>query len=83
MENNLEIDVKNAKALGLSYGKYKALTFNPNAVPIKKEKGGKICPVCGGTVKPPMIRCCSKECAEIRRKQRRNAKRVGGSNVYT
>ena len=82
MENNLEIDVKNANALGLSYGKYKALTFDPNAVPVKKEKGGKICPVCGGIVKPPRFVVCSDECAEIRNKQRRNAKRKGGVNVY-
>ena len=81
MENNLEIDVKNAKALGLSYGKYKALTFDPNAVPVKKEKTGKICPICGEIIKPPRFVVCSDECLYVRKKQRREAKRVGGSDA--
>lgn len=41
MENNLEIDVKNAKELGLSYGYYKALTYNPDSTPIKQSKENK------------------------------------------
>ena len=69
MENNLEIDVKNAKALGLSYGYYKALTYNPDARPVKVKKPDKVCPVCGNEVRPPMIRVCSKECAKIRQKE--------------
>lgn len=81
MENNLEIDVKNAKALGLSYGKYKALTFDPNAVPAKKKEDGKICPVCGGIVKPPRFKVCSDECLEIRKKELRRVKREGGGNA--
>lgn len=83
MENNLEIDVKNAKALGLSYGKYKALGFIPNVVPAKKkEKSGKICPVCGEIIKPPRYVVCSDECLYVRKKQRREAKKVGGSNAH-
>ena len=69
MENNLEIDVKNAKAMGLSYGEYKALYYDPNAAPVKKDKGVKICPVCRGIVQPPRTRVCSDECAKIHRKQ--------------
>ena len=68
MENNLEIDVKNAKALGLSYGYYKALFYDPNAAPIKKKKI-LICPVCGGIVLPPRTKFCSKECLKIRSKE--------------
>lgn len=66
MENNLEIDVKNAKALGLSYGQYKALSFDPQAVPVEKKKDVKICPVCGGIVNPPRLKICSDECARAR-----------------
>lgn len=73
MENNLEIDVKNAKALGLSYGYYKALQYDPNAAPIKKTKE-RLCPVCGGVVKPPQLKYCSKECME--RKNRENSRRA-------
>lgn len=75
MENNLEIDVKNAKELGLSYGYYKALNFDPNAVLIiKKAKDVKICPVCGEVVKPPQLKYCSKECMElVQREKNRQA----------
>ncbi len=69
MENNLEIDVKNAQALGLSYGNYKALHYDPTTTPIKGANGDRICPVCGGIVQPPKIKVCSDECARIRRNQ--------------
>ncbi len=69
MENNLEIDVKNAKKLGLSYGYYKALHYHPEATkPVdpkttaQKASGDKTCPVCGEIVKPPRITYCCKEC---------------------
>ena len=78
MENNLEIDVRKAKELGLSYGQYKALTYNPNAVPVKKAETGKPCPVCGGIIKPPRFKFCSDECAEIRKDQLRRAKNKKG-----
>ena len=77
MENNLEIDVKNANKLGLSYGYYKALYHDPNVVPIERPEYSKICPICGNIVKPPMIRLCSKECAQKRKadyERRRRAK---------
>lgn len=73
MENNLEIDVKNAKAMGLSYGKYKALQYDPNASPIMKTKE-RLCPVCGEVVKPPQLKYCSKECME--RRNRENSRRA-------
>lgn len=78
MENNLEIDVKNAKELGLSYGYYKALTYNPDSTPIKKTKE-IICPVCGGLVKPPRIKFCSKECLI---KQSKENKRLASHERY-
>ena len=69
MENNLDNDVRNADALGLSYGYYKALMYNPDASRVKAKKPGKVCPVCGNEVRPPMITVCSKECAKIRQKE--------------
>ena len=79
MENNLEIDVKNATERGLSYGQYKALRFDPNAAPVKKKvETGITCPVCGGIVTPPRFRVCSDECAEVRKRQRRKARKEGG-----
>ena len=75
MENNLDNDVRNADALGLSYGYYKALTYNPDASPIKVKKPGKVCPVCGKEVRPPQITVCSKECAKIRNGERNREQR--------
>ena len=78
MENNLEIDVKNAKALGLSYGQYKALYYDPSATLVRPKKPVKTCPVCGKEVRPPKITVCSDECAKIRNSERnreRNRKR--------
>ncbi len=69
MENNLDNDVRNADALGLSYGYYKALTYNPDASRVKVKKPGKVCPVCGKEVRPPKITVCSKECAKIRNRE--------------
>lgn len=70
MENSLEIDVRNAKAMGLSYGKYKALFYDPNAAPVPVKKSKEIrCPVCGELVKPPQLKYCSKECMELRNKE--------------
>ena len=63
MENKLDIDVRNADALGLSYGQYKALNYDPNAPRVKREeKPFKICPVCGKGVYPPQLKFCSDEC---------------------
>ena len=65
MASNLDIDVKNAKALGLSYGQYKALHCDPNAAPTKKQKrreSTKICPMCGNFVFWPQRKYCSEEC---------------------
>lgn len=72
MENNLDIDVRNADALGLSYGQYKALNYDPNAPRIKREKKPfKICPVCGKGVYPPQLKFCSDACRREREKQTR------------
>ena len=79
MENNLETNVRKAKELGLSYGQYKALTYDPNAVPAKKVETCKICPICGGIIKPPRFRVCSDECVEIRKHQLRRANRKVGA----
>ena len=67
MENNLEIDVKRAKELGLSYGYYKAMQYDPNAGPVAKPEGIR-CPVCGGLVTPPRSKYCSKDCLYRRRR---------------
>ena len=70
MENNLDIDVRNADALGLSYGQYKALNYDPNAPRVKREKKPfKICPVCGGGVYPPQLKFCSDACRREREKE--------------
>lgn len=66
--DNIDIDVRNARALGLSYEQYKALSYDPNASPSKKKKE-IICPVCGEIVKPPRTKFCSKECLLIRSKE--------------
>ena len=72
MENNLDIDVRNADALGLSYGQYKALHYDPNAPRVKREKKPlKICPVCGKGVYPPQLKFCSDECRREREKETR------------
>lgn len=73
MENNLEIDVRNAKALGLSYGQYKALYYDPSAPMVRAKKPVKVCPVCGKEVMPPKIVVCSDECARIREGERKRA----------
>ena len=65
MESNLDIDIRNADALGLSYGQYMALRYNPNTIPIKRKKV-TTCPVCGEVVKPPRTKFCSDECWRIR-----------------
>ena len=75
MENNLDNDVRNADALGLSYGYYKALTYNHDASRVKVKKPGKVCPVCGKEVRPPQITVCSKECAKIRQREYNRARR--------
>ena len=65
MENKLDIDVRNADALGLSYGQYKALHYDPYGNPAKKQEhrvSDKICPVCGNYVFWPQRKYCSDEC---------------------
>lgn len=65
MENNLDIDVKNAKALGLSYGQYKALHYDPYDSHTKKREqrvSDKVCPLCGNYVFWPQRKYCSDEC---------------------
>lgn len=69
MASKLDIDVKNAKALNLSYGYYKAMQYDPNAASAKRKKTEKICPVCGNPVCPPKIKFCSDECAKINVKE--------------
>lgn len=72
---SLDKDVKKAKELGLSYGQYKALSYNPNAVPVAKKKSKeKNCPVCGKVVPKPRIKYCSEECmaASTKEANRRN-----------
>ena len=62
---NLDKDVKKAKQLGLSYGRYKAIGYDPYAPPVfKKKKAEKLCPVCGKVVEKPRIKFCSEECME-------------------
>jgi predicted nucleic acid-binding Zn ribbon protein len=78
--DNLDIDVKNAKALGLSYGQYKALHYDPHAPVVKgKKKPFKICPVCGEGVYPPQIKFCSDVC---RRKREKETKRIWAHERY-
>ena len=75
MPSKLDIDVKNAKALGLSYGYYKALHYDHEATPVKNKKKGKTCPVCGGIVEPPRLVVCSDQCADIRNKERKRGQK--------
>jgi hypothetical protein len=72
--DNLDIDVRNADALGLSYGQYKALHYDPNANVTKRgKKSVKLCPVCGDEVTNPRRKCCSDACSKVReRETRRN-----------
>ena len=81
MENNLEIDVKNAKALGLSYGYYKAMLYDPSAPQLKIKKPVKVCPVCGKEVPPNRSKFDSDACAksytsESKRQRRRELYRL-------
>lgn len=68
MADRIEIDVRNAAALGLSYGRYKALGYTPGAKstcePVKKY-----CPVCGGAVTRSRAKFCSEKCAAIHKKE--------------
>lgn len=80
MENNLDIDVRNADALGLSYGQYKALHYDPDAPRVKREKKpSKICPICGKGVYPPQLKFCSDAC---RREREKETRRVWAYNRY-
>ena len=79
MENNLDNDIRNADALGLSYGQYKALYYDPSAPQVKVKKPAKSCPVCGKEVRPPKITVCSDECAKIRANQQN---RIRSYNAY-
>lgn len=65
MENNLEIDVKNAKALGLSYGQYKAQQYDPKVPTRKRTKKEVRCWECGGIVQLPRIKYCCDECLRL------------------
>lgn len=75
MENNLDIDVRNADALGLSYGQYKALHYVPTAPVVKKKekKSVKLCPVCGDEVTNPRRKCCSDACSKVREREARRS----------
>lgn len=67
---NLASDVKKARELGLSYGQYKALSYDPHAVPVVKKKSKeKLCPICGKVVPKPRTKFCSEECMEAHAKE--------------
>ena len=81
---NLASDVKKARELGLSYGQYKALSYDPHAVPVvKKKTKEKLCPICGKVVPKPRIKFCSEECMEVNAKElkRRRSHEYYLSNV--
>lgn len=68
MDDRLETDVRNATALGLSYGKYKALQYDSRAkITYKPER--KLCPVCGGVVTRSRAKFCSEACAVANKKE--------------
>jgi predicted nucleic acid-binding Zn ribbon protein len=69
MENNLENDVKRAKALGLSYGQYKALHYDPDAPLFEAKKPKNVCIRCGEEVIPPKLKFCSDECAKAQARE--------------
>ena len=70
MDSQLDIDVRKAKALGLSYGYYKAQQYDPSAdSAIQKKEAENLCPVCGRAIIPPRIKTCSIECARIRTRE--------------
>ncbi len=71
MENNLEKDVKHAKALGLSYGQYKALHYDSDAPCSGAKKPKNVCIRCGKEVTPPKLKFCSDECAKAQADERR------------
>lgn len=78
--DQLDIDAKEARRLGLSYGKYIALyrPEKPPAVRYSKRQGGGelLCAQCGSPIANGSNRkkYCSQDCAdEARRLQRQNA----------
>ena len=71
MENNLDIDVRNADALGLSYGQYKALHYDPQATKGKKKKPVRKCPICGEEVTNPRRKYCTDACSKVSEKETR------------
>ena len=73
MENNLEIDVKNARALGLSYGQYKALQYDSQTPTGKRGKKETRCWECGGIVKLPRIKYCCDECLRLAYRKNKNS----------
>ncbi len=62
MDDRLETDVRNATALGLSYGQYKAL-YPGSSAKVTCEPGKKLCPVCGKEVTRSRVKFCSEACA--------------------
>ena len=66
--SNLDKDVRRAKELRMSYGRYKAMGHDPNAVPVVKKKE-TLCPVCGKVVQKPRVKICSDACAKIYNKE--------------
>lgn len=73
MENNLNIEVRKADALGLSYGKYKALTYDPDApTKAKAKRPARVCIECGMVLIKQQRKFCSKECEKKHNNERRN-----------
>ena len=68
---NLDKDIKRAKELGLSYGRYKAMSYDPHAVPTIKKTNEKLCPICGKPVEKPRIKFCSDACTKISTRDRK------------
>ena len=71
MENNLEIDVRNAKALGMSYGNYKAMQYDPNVPKAVVKKPDKCCLACGKELLNSRFKYCSSECQESYNRERK------------
>lgn len=84
--DNLTIDSIEAERRGVSYGKYKAMSYDPHKEAPKQEpapapktdKTARTCPVCGKTfytVSHVKI-YCSDECRERNGMERRDRKRM-------
>ncbi len=77
MENNLVKDAADARAAGMSYGKWMAMK-EPVKIVKKKEEKKPVCLHCGRVLKGQQKKWCSSECCAEAGKKKRKAQQKEG-----